>query len=134
MVNLKRSLQEFLSLSGDVRWDGWAGKGSNLPGHETRGLASARAAGTKLKRRRSITHLEDGLHLRELRPGVLAGEHLNDKAAHAPDVCFLGMPSLFHHFRGHPEDRSLERWTVHSVSDEEIYLIGMCQKRTRMNG
>ena len=56
--------------------------------------------------------LEDGLHLVELCPGVLAREHLYDETADGPDVGFLGVGGLFDYFGRHPEDGTLEGGTV----------------------
>ena len=80
MVDLKRPRQKVLRLRRDIRRDRGARLGADL---------------------------EDGLHLRELRPGVLACEHLDDEAADGPDVGFDGVPGLFDYFGRHPEDGAL---------------------------
>lgn len=54
------------------------------------------------------THLEDGLHLRELWERMLASEHLNNEASDTPDVCFTGIGHLLDDFRRHPENRTLQ--------------------------
>jgi len=58
------------------------------------------------------THLEDGLHLIELSPGMLACKHLDDQAPDAPNVCLLRVRDLFDDLGGHPVDRTLERRTM----------------------
>ena len=72
--------------------------------------------------RRGIAHadLEYRLHLVELRPGVLAREHLDDEAADGPDVGFLGVGGLFDDFGRHPEDGTLEGGTVKAVAGHQV--------------
>jgi ribosome assembly protein YihI (activator of Der GTPase) len=54
------------------------------------------------------THLEDGLHLRELWERMLGGEHLDNEASDTPDVCFTRIDYLLDDFRRHPENRALQ--------------------------
>ena len=86
MIQLETPLQERLRIRRDVARDG----------------------------RRSVTgaDLEDGLHLVELCPRVLAREHLDDEAAYGPDVRFLCVGGLLDDFGGHPEDGALEGGAV----------------------
>lgn len=49
------------------------------------------------------TDLEDGLHLSQLRPGMLACQHLDDQTTHAPNVCFGGVACLFDDLGCHPK-------------------------------
>jgi len=56
----------------------------------------------------ACAYLEDGLHLTELRPRMFAGQHLDDQAPHAPDVCFTCIRCLFYDFGCHPENGALQ--------------------------
>ena len=49
-------------------------------------------------------HLEDGLHLVKLGPGMLPGEHLDDQAPDAPYIGLLRVRDLLDDLGGHPID------------------------------
>ena len=55
------------------------------------------------------TDAEDRLHLRQIRPGMRARQHLDDETTERPDVGFARVRSLFHDFGRHPVHRSLQR-------------------------
>lgn len=64
------------------------------------------------------THFEYGLHLRELRPRVFAGEHLDDETAYAPNVRLVGVRGLLYDLGCHPKHGALQGRPVCLVAYE----------------
>ena len=67
-------------------------------------------------------HLENGLCLGELSPRMLTSEHLHHQTAHTPDVGCGRVHFLLHHFRCHPEYRTLEGRSIRAFSSQQIYV------------
>ena len=101
VVEVERELKEVDSLGGDVRRDLWFGGHADL----RNGLS---APAPDRSHEGGAAHLEYGLHLRELRPRVFAGEHLDDETADAPDVRLVGVRGLLHDLGCHPEHGALQ--------------------------
>ena len=66
------------------------------------------------------SYLEDSLHLGQMRPWVLSGEHLDDQAANTPDIGLERVRLLLDDLRRHPEHGALKRWTVCTVARKQI--------------
>lgn len=108
VVQLEGLLEEIISFGRNVRRDG-----------RFRGRADLRRAKLAYARHKGDgrgVYLEDSLHLRELCPGMLACQHLDNEAADTPDIGFLRVRCLLDHFRCHPEHGSLQRGPVGSVT------------------
>ena len=90
------------------------------PVSQTSRSASGNVSTRTIRAGWAVTYLEDGLHLRELRPGMFACQHLDNKATDTPDVGFLRICCLLDDFRCHPEHRSLQRRPVCSVTREQV--------------
>lgn len=136
VVELETKIEEVLSLHRDIIRDGrFRGCGPNLQltriqndsnhtqactGAEQKNEARSALQG-KCRKRVIVTHLEYRLHLIQLRPRMLAGEHLDDETAYTPNVCLLRVCSLFDDLWGHPEDRTLQRRSMEAVAGHEVY-------------
>lgn len=90
------------------------------PVSQTSRSASGNVSACAIQADVTEAYLEDGLHLRELRPGMFACQHLDNKATDTPDVGFLRICGLLDDFRCHPEHRSLQRRPVCSVTREQV--------------
>lgn len=66
------------------------------------------------------TYLENGLHLGQFGPGMLAREHFDYQTTHAPDICRARVRFLLYDLGCHPEHRPLQRRSVHALSRQEI--------------
>ena len=110
MVQLESKLKEILRLRRYVRGYSWLGGGTDL-GTRRQSPQGAQTADSRMVGG-VYAYLENGLHLTKLRPWVLASQHLDDQAPHAPDVCLTCVRSLFYDFRRHPENRALQRRAV----------------------
>jgi hypothetical protein len=62
------------------------------------------------------TDSKDGLQLTAVWKGVSADEHFHDETAQTPDIGFLGMRRLTHHFWCHPVHTTLHGRPVHVPS------------------
>eukprot|EP00951_Prasinocladus_malaysianus_P039680 scaffold446912_cov42-Prasinocladus_malaysianus.AAC.1 len=84
--------------------------GQKILGHAGDAIGDGRARGR-------LCYLEHGgpMAVPEVRPGVLAGEHFDHRAAHGPYVRPASVARAFDHLGGHPIDRPADG--LHAVGD-----------------